>query len=66
MDDLIRGISRFCRQTGIAETTFGRLAVNDGKLIGRLRAGRVVREKTRQRIVRFIEEHEKRAQTPSR
>ena len=48
MDDLLRGISQFCRETGIAETTFGRLAVNDGKLVERLRAGTVVTDKTRE------------------
>ncbi len=40
--ELLREISDYCRQTGLAESTFGRRAVNDGKLTARLRqlAGR--------------------------
>ena len=38
-------ISSFCRLAGMAELTFGRRAVNDGKLISRLRfGGRVTTE----------------------
>jgi hypothetical protein len=55
MNDLLNDISQFCQQAGIAETTFGRLAVNDGKLVRRLRNGGVPREKTRERISRYIE-----------
>ena len=36
---LLRDIAEYCRGAGIAESTFGRLAVNDGKLVGRLRLG---------------------------
>ena len=36
---LLRDIAEYCRSAGIAESTFGRLAVNDGKLVGRLRLG---------------------------
>ena len=45
MDDnqaLINEIEQFCRHAGIAESTFGRQAVNDGKFVGRLRDGRGV------------------------
>src|ERR1700694_5449027 len=37
--DLLQEISDYCRQTGLAESTFGRRAVNDGKLTSRLRNG---------------------------
>ncbi len=37
---LISEIERFLKRTGMAETTFGRKAVNDGKFVPRLRAGR--------------------------
>jgi len=30
--ELLREISDYCRYTGLAESTFGRRAVNDGKL----------------------------------
>jgi len=36
---LLREITDFCRKTGVAESTFGRLAVNDGKFVNRLRDG---------------------------
>jgi hypothetical protein len=32
-------IADYCRRTGLAESTFGRRTVNDGKLISRLRKG---------------------------
>ena len=31
--DLLREIDAFVRQSGMAPTTFGRLAANDGKLV---------------------------------
>ena len=39
-DAILQEISDFCRQSGLAESTFGRRAVNDGKLASRLRNGR--------------------------
>ena len=36
---LLGSISDFCRRTGMAESTFGRRAVNDGKFVARLRDG---------------------------
>jgi len=36
---LLDSISAFCRVNGIAESTFGRRAVNDGKFVARLRDG---------------------------
>jgi hypothetical protein len=41
-DSLLGEIETFCRLTGIAESTFGRQAVNDGKLCVRLRNGKDV------------------------
>src|ERR1700736_5839011 len=38
-DAILREIADFCRRTGVAESTFGRRAVNDGKLASRLRNG---------------------------
>ena len=35
-EGLLQEISDYCRRTGMAETTFGRRAVNDGKFAGRL------------------------------
>src|ERR1700674_2253298 len=38
-DQVLHEITTFCRRTGLDESTFGRRAVNDGKLVQRLRAG---------------------------
>src|SRR5262249_7445852 len=37
--DLLQEIADYCRHSGLAESTFGRRAVNDGKLTARLRNG---------------------------
>ena len=37
--DLLTEIETYTRARNIAESTFGRLAVNDGKFVGRLRSG---------------------------
>ena len=39
-DQILSQISEFCRQADMAESTFGRRAVNDGKLVHRLREGK--------------------------
>ncbi|MBV9152253.1 MAG: hypothetical protein JO204_10815, partial [Alphaproteobacteria bacterium] len=51
---LLRDIAEFCRDAGIAESTFGRLAVNDGKLVSRLRLGGRVTAETAERARAFI------------
>ena len=52
---LLEEISEFCRKNGLAESTFGRLAINDGKLMSRLRTGGRVTEATRARVQAFME-----------
>src|SRR5262249_42801766 len=37
--DLLQEIADYCRHSGLAESTFGRRAVNDGKLTARLPTG---------------------------
>jgi len=51
---LLREIADYCRAAGIAESTFGRLAVNDGKLVGRMRQGGRVTTETADRLRAFI------------
>src|SRR5215469_3444494 len=51
---LLRDIAEYCRGAGIAESTFGRLAVNDGKRVGRLRLGGRVTTDTVERVRAFI------------
>ena len=53
-DVLLRDIADFCREARMAESTFGRLAVNDGKLVGRLRLGGRVTTDTVERVRAFI------------
>ena len=53
---LLAEIEAFCRRFGIAESTFGRQAVNDGKLCVRLRNGKDVTLETAAKIRGFIDE----------
>ncbi len=54
---LLGSISDFCQQTGMAESTFGRRAVNDGKFVSRLRDGARVTPETLHRVNQFMERH---------
>src|SRR5689334_225950 len=54
---LLQEISDYCRQTGLAESTFGRRAVNDGKLANRLRNGGRITTDTLDRIRAFMTEN---------
>jgi len=47
---LIEEIENYCRSAGIAESTFGRHVVNDGKFVGRLRDGKRVTTTTVARV----------------
>jgi SAM-dependent methyltransferase len=51
---LLDSIADFCRHQGMAESTFGRRAVNDGKLVSRLRVGARVTPETLQRVTSFM------------
>jgi len=63
---LIAEIEVYCRKAGVAESTFGRRAVNDGKFVGRLRDGKGVTTATVARVRNFlIEQNEASAKTPS-
>ena len=59
---LLKDIESFCRKQGLAESTFGREAVNDGKLCSRLRGGRDVTLATADRIRQFIRTYDPRSQ----
>src|SRR5689334_19037403 len=54
---LLGSISDFCRRTGMAESTFGRRAVNDGKFVSRLRDGARVTPETLDRVNQFMVKH---------
>ncbi len=53
--DLLQEISDYCRRAGLAESTFGRRAVNDGKLTARLRNGGRITTETLDRIRNFMD-----------
>jgi hypothetical protein len=53
-ETLLAEISDFCRNNNLAESTFGRLAVNDGKLMNRLRTGGRVTGETLARLRAFM------------
>jgi len=56
-ETLLNSISDFCRRAGMAESTFGRRAVNDGKFVSRLRTGARVTPATFERICDFMARH---------
>src|SRR6266480_3161102 len=53
--ELLSEIADYCRHTGLAESTFGRRAVNDGKLTARLRNGGRITTETLDRIRAFMD-----------
>jgi hypothetical protein len=54
---LIDTIAEFCRRNAMAESTFGRRAVNDGKFVARLRDGARITPETLERISVFMGQH---------
>ncbi|WP_173087290.1 hypothetical protein [Devosia sp. 1635] len=52
---LLTRIEAHCARESIAESTFGRLAVNDGKLVARLRAGGSINLRTFSAIQTFLD-----------
>ncbi len=52
--ELLAEISAFVRDAGMAETTFGRLACNDGKLVARLRSGKGVTTRTVEKLRAYM------------
>src|SRR6202521_4578566 len=62
---LLTEISDYCRSTGLAESTFGRRAVNDGKLTARLRNGGRITTDTLDRIHGFMASNPALGQRPA-
>ena len=56
-DEFLGEIGAYCREAGLAESTFGRLAVNDGKFMSRIRNGGRITMQTLDRVRDFIAEH---------
>ncbi len=59
MERLLDEIDQFLATSKMAETTFGRKAVNDGKFVPRLRGGGRCWPETAERAVRYIREFER-------
>lgn len=53
---LLWEINRYCRRTGLPPTKFGRLAVNDPRLIGDMLRGRQLGPSVRARVEAFMRE----------
>ncbi len=52
--ELMQDIREFCDAFGIAESTFGRHAVNDGKFVSRIEQGSWITEETAERVKDFM------------
>jgi len=64
-ETLLREISDYCRRADVAESTFGRLAINDGKLVRRLRDGGRITTDTFDRIRAFMAQNAAAARHPA-
>ena len=56
-EQILGEIRDYCRQTKTAESTFGRLVVNDGKLVSRLRDGARITTGTLDKVRAYLTEH---------
>src|SRR5215510_3798492 len=56
-EQILGEIRDFCRETQTAESTFGRLVVNDGKLVSRLRDGAKITTGTLDKVRAYLSEH---------
>src|SRR5689334_24077620 len=57
-EEILGEIREFCRATQTAESTFGRLVVNDGKLVSRLRDGAKITTGTLDKVRAYLSEHQ--------
>jgi len=56
-EEILGEIREYCRATQTAESTFGRLVVNDGKLVSRLRDGAKITTGTLDKVRAYLSEH---------
>ena len=56
-EQILGEIRDYCRETQTAESTFGRLVVNDGKLVSRLRDGARITTGTLDKVRAYLAEH---------
>src|SRR3954453_18298264 len=55
-EQILGEIREYCRKTQTAESTFGRLVVNDGKLVSRLRDGAKITTSTLDKVRAYLSE----------
>src|SRR3954469_24189466 len=55
-EEILGEIREFCRATQTAESTFGRIVVNDGKLVSRLRDGARITTGTLDKVRAYLSE----------
>ena len=65
-DQILGEIRDYCRATKTAESTFGRLVVNDGKLVSRLRDGARITTGTLDKVRAYLTEHRSASPAPSK
>lgn len=53
-DAIVGIIRKFCEKHGVAESTFGRLSVNDGKLVSRISSGSRIEPDTARRVADYM------------
>src|SRR2546430_14693019 len=56
-EQILGEIREFCRATQTAESPFGRIVVNDGKLVSRLRDGARITTGTLDKVRAYLSEH---------
>lgn len=54
-DAIVARIEQYCAKHSMAPSTFGRIAVNDGKLVTRLKQGKSITLDTLQKIEQALE-----------
>lgn len=59
-DELRSEVEKFLRETGMAQTTFGRLAISDGNFVRDLQRGRRMWPENAARVMRFIRSNRQR------
>src|SRR5437764_13652269 len=64
-EQILGEIREFCRATQTAESAFGRLVVNDGKLVSRLRDGARITTGTLDKVRAYLSEHRAAAPAPN-
>lgn len=64
-EDLLAEIAAFCKAEAMAESTFGRVALNDGKFVSRLRDGGRITTQTLARVRDFMSHGKAAARLPT-